>query len=101
MPNDEDEKDRLDIMHAMMLATMSRKLFLAPISQTPRYVLDLGTGTGLWAIDFGRLYKHALPLRFLTPNELAADKFPNTEVRITDVLALLVRVSQLKGPPIR
>ncbi|KAJ9319263.1 hypothetical protein DTO271D3_32 [Paecilomyces variotii] len=59
MPNDEDEKERLDIMHAMMLEMMDGKLFLAPISETPRHVLDLGTGTGLWAIDFGDNFPQA------------------------------------------
>jgi ubiquinone/menaquinone biosynthesis C-methylase UbiE len=53
LPNDENEKDRLDIMHELMLTMMNRKLFLAPISLSPGRVLDLGTGTGLWAIDFG------------------------------------------------
>lgn len=56
MPNDENEQDRLDIMHEFTLSTMDRKLFLAPISSSPR-VLDLGTGTGIWAIEFGKVYK--------------------------------------------
>jgi ribosomal protein L11 methylase PrmA len=29
------------------------KLGLAPI-ETPQEALDLGTGTGIWAIDFGK-----------------------------------------------
>lgn len=33
---------------------MGGKLFLAPIS-SPERVIDLATGTGIWAIDFGRL----------------------------------------------
>lgn len=50
MPNDEPEKDRLDMMHEMMMAMTDRKLFLAPI-ESPRRVIDLGTGTGIWAIQ--------------------------------------------------
>lgn len=53
LPNDENEKDRLDIMHELMLTMMDRKLFLAPINSSVGRVLDLGTGTGVWAIDFG------------------------------------------------
>jgi ubiquinone/menaquinone biosynthesis C-methylase UbiE len=30
------------------------KLNLAPIGPDPKNVLDLGTGTGTWAIDFGK-----------------------------------------------
>lgn len=55
MPNDDEEKDRLDILHEMFLTMMDRKLFLAPISNPLTRVLDLGTGTGLWAIDFGKI----------------------------------------------
>ncbi|KAL1964135.1 hypothetical protein VTN77DRAFT_7223 [Rasamsonia byssochlamydoides] len=31
LPNDEDEADRLDMMHETMLTIMGRKLFLTPI----------------------------------------------------------------------
>lgn len=81
MPNDEDEKERLDIIHAMMLEMMGGKLFLAPISRSPRHVLDLGTGTGLWAIDFGTSFRSVF---YILSNfmEFAGDKFPRTEVRI-------------------
>lgn len=49
-PNDESEQAREDMKHAMMASLCGGKLFLAPIEQ-PRKVLDLGTGTGIWAID--------------------------------------------------
>lgn len=62
LPNDETEADRLDMIHEMMLAIMDRKLFLAPI-KSPQRVIDLGTGTGIWAIDFGMLsiLDHRIP----------------------------------------
>ncbi|KAJ9219643.1 hypothetical protein DTO169C6_8017 [Paecilomyces variotii] len=60
LPNDEDESDRLDLAHELCLKAMGGKLFLAPIS-SPERVIDLATGTGIWAIDF-------------------ADKFPTAEV---------------------
>jgi hypothetical protein len=31
--------------------TCSGKLFFAPICENPHKILDLGTGTGTWAID--------------------------------------------------
>lgn len=53
LPNDEAEAQRLDMMHEMMLLMMGQRLFLAPITDKPQQVLDLGTGTGIWALDFG------------------------------------------------
>lgn len=35
--------------------TYANKLFFAPLHQ-PRRVLDVGTGTGIWAIDFADEY---------------------------------------------
>jgi ubiquinone/menaquinone biosynthesis C-methylase UbiE len=32
--------------------TMDDKLFLAPLSN-PQNVMDIATGTGIWAIEFG------------------------------------------------
>ncbi|KAI8163223.1 Secondary metabolism regulator LAE1 [Colletotrichum sp. SAR 10_65] len=56
MPNDEQELDRLDLIHNMCLMSLDDRLGLAPQCQegaTVGRVLDVGTGTGTWAIDFG------------------------------------------------
>lgn len=42
----------LDLQHHLFLLTLDGKLGLAPVSQ-PNYVLDIGTGTGIWAIEYG------------------------------------------------
>ncbi|KAK1980051.1 S-adenosyl-L-methionine-dependent methyltransferase [Colletotrichum cereale] len=55
-PNDEKENNRLDLQHNIYLLTLDYKLGLAPPNDENsgvRRVLDIGTGTGLWAIDFG------------------------------------------------
>lgn len=52
MPNDSSELDRLDFVHALIGQVLDGKLHLAPI-QTPGMVLDIGTGTGICAIDMG------------------------------------------------
>ncbi len=41
-----------DLQHYLFLATMDNKLHLAPL-ENPKRVLDIATGTGKWAIDFG------------------------------------------------
>ncbi|KAI0516895.1 S-adenosyl-L-methionine-dependent methyltransferase [Xylaria bambusicola] len=51
MPNDEREQERLDLQHIICLKVFNDRLALAPIQNPPR-VLDFGTGTGTWAIEF-------------------------------------------------
>ncbi len=53
-PNDETEKDRLDLNHHIWQMTFDGKLYTAniPKGKVLHRVLDVGTGTGIWAIDF-------------------------------------------------
>ncbi|QSZ33362.1 hypothetical protein DSL72_002950 [Monilinia vaccinii-corymbosi] len=55
MPNDDDEQDRMDLLHHVFNLVLEGRLFLAPI-ESPQRVLDVGTGTGIWAIDFADQY---------------------------------------------
>ncbi|KAL4999467.1 S-adenosyl-L-methionine-dependent methyltransferase [Aspergillus recurvatus] len=52
IPEDEQEQERLDMQHEICLISLDRKLYLSPLSNDIQNVLDLGTGTGIWAIDF-------------------------------------------------
>ena len=45
--------------HHIFRLTLDGNLFIAPIGETPQRVLDLGTGTGIWAIEFADLYPTA------------------------------------------
>jgi len=65
-PTEETSADQLDIVHHICLLLLDGELFLAPITKQPMHVLDLGTGTGIWAIDF-------------------ADRYPSAEVLGTDL----------------
>lgn len=58
-PNDEKQRDSVDISHHSLTLLIGGKLFLAPIDQNVRKVLDVGTGTGIWAIDFADEYPQA------------------------------------------
>jgi ubiquinone/menaquinone biosynthesis C-methylase UbiE len=58
LPNDAEEQERLDIQHKSALTLLDGKLALAPLEQ-PRNVLDLATGTGIWAIEFAKRYPQA------------------------------------------
>ncbi|KAK8177042.1 SAM dependent methyltransferase [Phyllosticta citrichinensis] len=65
-PNDEQQAEQLDICHHLCNLTLDGQLFLAPIGDQPQRVLDVGTGTGLWAMAF-------------------ADAFPSADVIGTDL----------------
>ena len=58
MPNDAVEQERLDLQHAVFTMRLGGELGLAPISD-PQSVLDLGTGTGIWAIECALKYPSA------------------------------------------
>lgn len=49
-PNDEPEQDRLDVQYTIIKAVQNEQLFLSPLKD-PRRILDVGTGTGIWAIE--------------------------------------------------
>jgi SAM-dependent methyltransferase len=62
------EQDRLDFQHAGFLVLLGGMLYLAPLSH-PKKVLDVATGTGIWAVEF-------------------AEKHPDAEVLGTDLSAI-------------
>ncbi|KAK0750830.1 S-adenosyl-L-methionine-dependent methyltransferase [Schizothecium vesticola] len=64
-PNDAKQNEQLDINHHILSLALEDKLFLAPLTN-PQEVLDIGTGTGIWAMDF-------------------ADAFPGASVTGTDL----------------
>jgi SAM-dependent methyltransferase len=52
LPNDDIEISRLDIQHHMWRLTLNGALYISPLPPTVRNVIDIGTGTGQWAIEF-------------------------------------------------
>lgn len=58
-PNDDRQNNGLDIAHHLVTMLMGDRLFEAPIGDSPSKVLDVGTGTGIWAIDMADTYPSA------------------------------------------
>ncbi|KAK5019858.1 methyltransferase domain-containing protein [Cryomyces antarcticus] len=58
-PNDDREQDREDMKHAMFLKLFNGTLHFAPLGDDPQEIIDLGTGTGIWAIEMADLYPSA------------------------------------------
>ncbi|KAG7044986.1 methyltransferase domain-containing protein [Colletotrichum scovillei] len=85
-PNDESEMDRLDLNHMLIMKTIGRKLFLAPIPpQSIHRILDIGTGTGIWAIEAADVFQNAeilgIDLSAIQPSWVP----PNVKFEIDDV----------------
>ncbi|KIW91499.1 uncharacterized protein Z519_07465 [Cladophialophora bantiana CBS 173.52] len=59
MPIDEQEQDRNDLQHKKFNLLLGDKLHLAPIAESPQKLLDLGTGSGIWAMDMADRYPSA------------------------------------------
>ncbi|EED22085.1 conserved hypothetical protein [Talaromyces stipitatus ATCC 10500] len=59
MPNDDQEQNKLMLMHLCYALVFDGRLHLSPISTNPQNVLDIGTGRGDWAIDFAEAYPSA------------------------------------------
>jgi SAM-dependent methyltransferase len=59
LPNDELERDRLDMQFWAIHECFSGRYFFAPLAPNPQAILDVGTGTGTWAIDVGERYPSA------------------------------------------
>ncbi|KAH0544444.1 hypothetical protein FGG08_001471 [Glutinoglossum americanum] len=74
MPNDERESDRLDMIHHLMTLSLGNRLHKAPLDN-PRRILDVGTGTGIWAMEMGYQLKHKTgdlyPEAFVLGNDLS------------------------------
>jgi hypothetical protein len=52
LPNDKREQERQKLEHLIYRALLQNRLYLAPIGDSG-LALDLGTGPGMWAIEFG------------------------------------------------
>jgi hypothetical protein len=50
IPNDEPEQEREDMKHSMIVNLCEGALHMAPLGN-PHRILDIGTGTGIWAVD--------------------------------------------------
>jgi hypothetical protein len=84
---DQLKSDRLDLSSHMLSLLLNGGLHWAPIGQNPHWILDLATGTGIWAIDIGLLH----PRYLVIPNDgwyCKADQYPSAEVLGNDISAI-------------
>ncbi len=93
LPSDDQEINRLDFQHYMLRYAL-RGNFAAPLQQ-PMSILDVGSGTGRWALEMARLFPHANVIGAdITPpapeqaqaGELRADNYAFVQGNILDGL---------------
>lgn len=75
-PNDQRQMLASDISHHCLTLVHDGALFKAPLGDDLERVLDVGTGTGIWVMDF-------------------ADLYPNTQITGTDIAP----IQPDRGPP--
>ncbi|GKU02940.1 unnamed protein product [Fusarium langsethiae] len=90
LPNDEAENERLDLQHNLFLLTLDDMLGLAPPNEPDskaKHVLDIGTGTGIWAIDYADEHPEAQVIGVdLSPIQPALTSVPpNLTFMIEDI----------------
>ncbi|RQM05186.1 hypothetical protein DH86_00004026 [Scytalidium sp. 3C] len=86
------EKDRMDIFHKFFLVARRDQLHSTPFipnwDRGPR-ILDLGTGTGIWAIDMADKYPTAevlgLDLSLIQPEKYAIGKAQVLQTKHADI----------------
>jgi methylase of polypeptide subunit release factors len=49
----------MDLNHEIIVQLLEGELHKAPIVKDPQRILDVGTGTGIWAIDMADRYPSA------------------------------------------
>lgn len=52
------EQERMDMAYHSLLLMFDGESFFAPV-ENPQRILDVGTGTGIWALDVGDQYPSA------------------------------------------
>ena len=83
VPNDEREQERQDITYHSLRLTLEEQHFFAPIPR-PTSILDVGTGTGIWAMDVADEYPDSNVVGVdLSPIQPTAVP-PNLEFQVMD-----------------
>jgi SAM-dependent methyltransferase len=78
------DADGIDMQHHLWFIALHDQLHLAPINPNPQNVLDMGTGTGIWAIGFGRTIQ-VKKLEYLLKLFFVAMRYPSAQVIGSDL----------------
>ena len=88
VPHDSDERLRLEGVQTLFRDFFNDKNILVPLSSSPSVVVDIGTGSGAWAIDVAREYPNTLVVGtdIQSSTQINENVPKNCEFRIESVL---------------
>ncbi|KAK7921293.1 hypothetical protein PG985_009315 [Apiospora marii] len=77
LPDDDAEQERMDLQHCMFRIALGGRLYLSPIKfETTKHVLDVGTGTGVWANEFAEEHPQTQVMG-IDLSRIQPSRFPN------------------------
>ncbi len=86
LPRDEEEDVRLNFQHHALYHAIGNH-YVAPISPPLPLILDVGTGTGIWASEMARVFSDALVVGIdLSARSFKQPTQPNCLLRLGNVL---------------
>src|SRR6185312_7204332 len=97
LPKDAQEDNRLDYQHHVMHLSIGSH-FVAPLPQNLSNILDVGTGTGIWAVAMANLYPRAQVTGVdIGVNSFKTDLPANCTLKVGNVLEQLPFPDQTFG----
>jgi SAM-dependent methyltransferase len=86
LPKDEEEDVRLNFQHHVLFHAIGNH-YVAPISSPLQLILDVGTGTGIWANEMARLFPEAVVVGIdLSDRSFKQPTQPNCLLRLGNVV---------------
>ncbi|KAK1974064.1 S-adenosyl-L-methionine-dependent methyltransferase [Colletotrichum cereale] len=85
VPNTKEEQDRNVLQHQIIAELFDGRLHLAPVVK-PRAALDVGTGPGLWALEYAKMNPNCAVLGIDIEKMRPPYSVPNCQFKMMDAM---------------